>query len=277
MELGKYNTLKVLKELPQGLYLVDEEGNEILLPLKYIPEGTDLGDMIDVFVYKDSENRPIATTLTPNIVLDEFALLKVNEVSDIGAFMEWGIAKDLFVPFAEQRIRMEEGRSYICILYYDEESDRLVGSSKYHEFITDEKVSFKHNQEVDLMVADRTELGYNVIINNEFVGLIFFSDVFRKMRYGENIKGYIKNVREDGKIDVSLQKQGYVKVEATLQRILDKLERNKGYLNISDKSDPSVIQEVFGMSKKTFKKAIGALYKQRLIAIKNDGIHLVKA
>jgi len=277
MELGKYNTLRVLKELPQGLYLVDEEGNEILLPLKYIPEGTDLGDMIDVFVYKDSENRPIATTLTPNIVLDEFALLKVNEVSDIGAFMEWGIAKDLFVPFAEQRIRMEEGRSYICILYYDEESDRLVGSSKYHEFITDEKVSFKHNQEVDLMVADRTELGYNVIINNEFVGLIFFSDVFRKMRYGENIKGYIKNVREDGKIDVSLQKQGYVKVEATLQRILDKLERNKGYLNISDKSDPSVIQEVFGMSKKTFKKAIGALYKQRLIAIKNDGIHLVKA
>lgn len=277
MELGKYNTLKVIKALPQGLYLADTEANEILLPLKYIPEGTDIGDMIDVFVYKDSENRPIATTLTPNIVLDEFALLKVKEVSDLGAFMEWGIAKDLFVPFAEQRIRMEEGRSYICILYYDEETDRLVGSSKYHEFITDGPLSFKHNQEVDLMVADRTELGYNVIINNEFVGLIFFSEVFRKMRYGENIKGYIKNVREDGKIDVSLQKQGYIKVEATLQRILDKLERNKGYLNISDKSDPGVIQEVFGMSKKTFKKAIGALYKQRLIAIKSDGIHLVKA
>lgn len=276
MELGKYNTLKVLKELPQGLYLIDDEGNEILLPLKYIPQGTDIGDMIEVFVYKDSENRPIATTLTPNIVLDEFALLKVKEVSDLGAFMEWGIAKDLFVPFAEQRIRMEEGRSYICILYYDEESDRLVGSSKYHEFIADEPVNFKYNQEVELLIADRTELGYNVIINNEFVGLLFFSDVFNKVRYGEYVKGYIKNVREDGKIDVSLQKQGYSKVESTLQRILDKLERNKGYLNISDKSDPEIIQEVFGMSKKTFKKAIGALYKQRLILIKGDGIYLAK-
>lgn len=276
MELGKYNTLKVLKELPQGLYLVDEEGNEILLPLKYIPEGTDIGDMLEVFVYKDSENRPIATTLTPNIVLDEFALLKVKEVSDLGAFMEWGIAKDLFVPFAEQRIRMEEGRSYICILYYDEESDRLVGSSKYHEFIADGPISFKHNQEVELLIADRTDIGYNVIINNEFVGLLFFSEVFRKIRYGEYLKGYIKNIREDGKIDVSLQKQGYIKVEATLQKILDKLERNKGYLNISDKSEPDIIQEVFGMSKKTFKKAIGALYKQRLITIKSDGIHLVK-
>lgn len=276
MDLGKYNTLKVLKDLPQGLYLLDDEGNEILLPLKYIPEGTKIGDMMEVFVYKDSENRPIATTLTPKIILDEFALLRVKEVSEIGAFMDWGIEKDVFVPFAEQRTRMEEGRSYICILYYDDESDRLVGSSKYSDFIVDGPLGLKYNEEVDLMIADKTDLGYNVIINNEFVGLLFYSDVHKDLRYGSYITGFIKNIREDGKIDVSLQRQGYKNVEASLQKILDKLEKNNGYLNINDKSDPEVVRGAFGMSKKTFKKAIGALYKQRLIEIKNDGIHLVK-
>lgn len=276
MELGKYNTLKVLKDLPQGLYLLDDEGNEILLPLKYIPEGTKIGDMMEVFVYKDSENRPIATTLTPKIILDEFAVLRCKEVSEIGAFMEWGIEKDIFVPFAEQRIRMEEGRAYICILYYDEESDRLVGSSKYNDFIVDERIDLKYNQEVELLVADKTDLGYNVIINSEFVALLFFSDVHKNLRYGDYVTGYIKNIREDGKIDVALQRQGYKNVEVNLQKILDKLEKNNGYLNINDKSEPDVVRGAFGMSKKTFKKAIGSLYKQRLIEIKTDGIHLVK-
>lgn len=276
MELGKYNMLKVLKELPQGLYLLDDEGNEILLPLKYIPEGTKLGDMIEVFVYKDSENRPIATTLTPKIILDEFAVLRVKEVSEIGAFMEWGIEKDVFVPFAEQRTRMEEGRKYICILYYDDESDRLVGSSKYNDFIVDGPIGLKYNEEVELLIADKTDLGYNVIINSEFVGLLFYSEVHKDLRYGEYVTGFIKNIREDGKIDVALQRQGYKNVEANLQKILDKLEKNNGYLNINDKSDPDVVRGAFGMSKKTFKKAIGSLYKQRLIEIKTDGIHLVK-
>lgn len=275
MELGKYNTLKVAKELPHGLYLADGDENEVLLPTKYIPQGISVGDDLEVFVYNDNENRPIATTLTPNIVLDEFAVLKVKEVNEYGAFLDWGIAKDLFVPFAEQRIKMQEGRSYIVILYYDEESDRLAASSKYSDFVVEDDINLRYNEEVELLIADKTELGYNVIINSEFVGLLFFSDVFKNLRYGEMHKGYIKNIREDSKIDVSLQKQGYKNVEGNLQKIIDKLERNKGYLNLNDKSDPELIYSVFGMSKKTFKKAIGALYKQRIIQIKPDGIYLV--
>ena len=275
MELGKYNTLKVVKDLPQGLYLEDKNGIEVLLVGKDIPSGTKIGDVLDVFVYKDAENRPIATTRTPKIVLDQFALLKVKEVNELGAFLDWGIAKDLFVPFAERRIKMEKGRSYVVILYYDEESDRLVGSSKYHEFMVDEPVPLKINEEVELIIADKTDLGYNVIINNEFIGLLFNSDIIKNIRYGETCVGFIKTIRPDGKIDVSLQKQGYSGIEPALQNILDKLKRNKGYLNLNDNSDPEIIKEVFGLSKKSFKKALGSLYKQRLITINDDGIYLV--
>ncbi len=276
MELGKYNTLKVVKDLPQGLYLADAEANEVLLIGKDIPEGTSVGDELEVFIYQDNENRLIATTKTPNVVLDEFAVLKVKDVNGHGAFLDWGLEKDLFVPYAEQRSRMEEGRYYIVILFYDEESDRLAASSKYGDFTVDGDIDLKYNQEVEILIADRTDLGYNVIIDSEFVGLLYNSDIFKKVRYGEYHKGFIKNIREDGKIDVTLQKQGYKNVEASLQKILDKLERNNGYLNMNDKSDPEIVYEVFGMSKKTFKKALGSLYKQRLIEIKKDGIHTVK-
>ena len=275
MELGKYNTLKVSKETPQGLYLIDDEGEEILLPTKYIPEGTSIDDEIEVFLYFDNENRPIATTLIPNIVLDEIAVLKVKEVNTHGAFLDWGIAKDLFVPYAEQKTEMQKGRSYIVIMYYDEKSKRLAASSKYNDFICDDIPFFKTWEEVDLIIANDTDLGYNVIINNEYLGLIYHDDVYTEIRYGLEMKGYIKKVRPDGKIDVSLQKQGYANVKGNLKIIIDELEKNNGFLQFNDKSDPEMIRQFFKMSKKTFKKAIGSLYKDRIIRIEKDGIYLV--
>lgn len=273
MELGKFNTLKVARKKHQGFYLLDEENNEVLLPTKYAPKDLQPDEEIEVFVYKDNENRPIATTLNPTIILDEFALLKVKEVNELGAFMDWGIEKDLFVPFAEQRSKMQAGKWYIVILYYDDMTDRLVGSSKYADFVSDE-MDLKVNESVELLIADKTDLGYNVIINSEYVGLLFNSEVFKPIRYGETHQGYIKQIREDGKIDVTLQKQGYGHIEESLKPIVEKLERNNGYLNLNDKSDPETIRAVFGISKKVFKKAIGALYKQRIITIKDDGIYL---
>lgn len=276
MELGRYNTLRVYKDTPQGYYLVDEQEEEILLPVKYIPEGLKIDDEIEVYVYLDSENRPICTTLIPNIVLDEIAFMKVKEVNTHGAFLEWNIAKDLFVPFAEQKTPMVKGRSYIVVMYYDEESKRLAASSKYNDFICDDDLELRIWEEVDLIIADETDLGYNVVINSEIVGLLYHDEVFKKIRYGESIKGYIKKIREDGKVDVSLQKQGYSNVKGNLKVIIDELKINNGFLQFNDKSDPEVIRKYFSMSKKTFKKAIGSLYKERLIRIEKDGIYLVE-
>lgn len=275
MEIGKYNTLRATKNTPQGYYLEDQDGEEILLPVKYIPAGVSIGDEIEVYCYFDSEDRPIATTLTPNIVLDEISVLKVKEVNEYGAFMDWGIAKDLFVPFAEQKTPMVKGRPYIVIMYYDEESKRLAASSKYSDFTNDENPDFRVWEEVDLIIANESDLGYNVVINGEVEGLMYYDDVFKKIRYGEKMIGYIKKIREDGKIDVSLQKQGYANVRGNLKVIVDELKINNGHLTFNDKSDPEAIRKYFSMSKKTFKKAIGSLYKDRIIRIEEDGIHLV--
>ncbi len=275
MELGRYNTLKVYKDTPQGYYLIDAEGEEILLPVKYIPEGLGMEDEIEVFVYLDSEARPIATTLTPKIVLDEIAVMTVKEVNTHGAFLEWGIAKDLFVPFAEQKTPMVKGRSYIVVMYYDEESKRLAASSKYNDFICEDNPELRTWEEVDLIIANETDLGYNVIINHEIVGLLYHDEVFKEIRYGQEMKGYIKKIREDGKIDVSLQKQGYANVKGNLKIIIEELKKNDGFLHFNDKSDPEMIRKFFSMSKKTFKKAIGSLYKDRMIRIEKDGIYLV--
>jgi len=275
MELGKYNTLRVVKDTPQGYYLEDHEDNEVLLPVKYIPAGLNIGDEIEVFLYLDSEDRPISTTLIPNIVLDEIAVLKVKEVNEHGAFLDWGIAKDLFVPFAEQKTPMVKGRPYIVIMYFDEESNRLAASSKYNDFTSDEENNFRTWEEVDLIIANETDLGYNVVVNGESEGLLYYDEVFKKIRYGEQMKGYVKKIRKDGKLDITLQKQGYSNVIGNLKVIIDELKINNGHLNFNDKSDPEAIRKYFSMSKKTFKKAIGSLYKDRLIRIEDDGIYLV--
>ena len=272
MFLGQYNTLTILRFTAPGAYLGDDEDNVVLLPTKYIPENAEIGDEIEVFLYLDSEDRIIATTKKPLLELHGFALLKVNEVSHFGAFLEWGIEKDLLVPFKEQNQKMEEGKSYIVHLYLDEATHRLVASSKIKRFLETERILVKENDEVDLLICNTTELGKNVIVNETYSGLIYKNEIIRPLRYGERCKGYVKKVREDGKLDISLEKIGFIKMEDTCQRILDYLSEHEGKMYLTDKSDPDLIREEIGMSKKTFKSAVGILYKQKLVVINDDHI-----
>lgn len=272
---GQYNTLKILRHTSVGLYLGDGEGNEILLPNKYVPDEASIGDEIRVFIYKDSEERLIATTLEPLIRLNAFAWLRVNDVNAHGAFMDWGLEKDLFVPFKEQQERMVKGRNYIVYMYLDEGTERLTASSRIYKFLNLEKPVFENDEEVDLLVYGRSEMGYKVIINNKFEGLIYHNEIFQEITTGDQLKGYIKMVRPDDKIDVRLQQSGYQNVEPSSEFILLYLKAHQGFLPLTDKSDPEQIVQRLDMSKKTFKKAIGNLYKQRLIRLEHDGIYLV--
>ena len=274
INLGELNTLTILRQTDNGYYLVDKEENEVLLPNAYIQEDWEIGGEVEVFVFNDSEDRLTATTLLPKIKLDDFALLKVNEVNNIGAFLDWGLPKDLFVPFKEQRTKMREGKHYVVTMYLDYESERLVASSKIDSFLEFEEINLEEGQEVDLMIYEQTPLGYNCIINRLYKGLIYKNEVFRNLNMGEQTKGYIKTVREDNKIDVSLQKVGYQAQDENQERILNILRGDAGYIGLTDKSKPEEIYEELKMSKKAFKKAIGGLYKQRLIWMKKDGIYL---
>jgi len=274
--LGEYNSLKIVRQTDNGVYLTDEEGSgEVLLPNKFVPETWDVGDELQVFIFKDSEDRITATTDKPLIKLNEFACLKVRDVNEYGAFLNWGLDKDLLVPFKEQPGKMIPGNWYIVYLYLDEQTDRLAASARYQKFFQKQLIRLKAGEEVDLLIDDQTELGYNVIINNRYRGLIYQNEIFEKLRRGDRRKGYVKLVRDDGKIDVSLEITGYAKVEPNGQKILARLKANQGYLRLTDKSDPSDIAGFLEMSKKTFKKAIGTLYKQRLIRLEEDGIYLV--
>jgi predicted RNA-binding protein (virulence factor B family) len=272
IHLGQYNTLTLLRITAPGAYLGDDEDNVVLLPTKYIPDNISIGDEITVFVYLDSEDRIISTMLKPLVELHSFALLKVNEVSHFGAFLEWGIEKDILVPFKEQNQKMEEGKSYIVYLYLDDATQRLVASSKIKKFLESERILVNENDCVDLLICNTTELGKNVIVNDTYSGLIYKSDIVRPLRYGERCKGYVKKVREDGKLDISLEKIGFIKMEDNCQRILDYLSEHDGKMYITDKSDPDFIREEIGMSKKTFKNAIGMLYKQKLVIINQDHV-----
>ncbi|WP_435354711.1 CvfB family protein [Emticicia sp. SJ17W-69] len=275
LHLGIKNTLRILRGTTVGMFLGDEEGNDVLLPKKYVPEDAIVGDDIEVFIYKDSEDRIIATTLEPKIQLNEFACLQVRAVTGIGAFLDWGLEKDLFVPFREQNKKMEEGKWYVVYLYLDEETDRLVASCKINRYFEKENIDLAIGQEVDLLVFEETDMGMNVIINGKYKGLIYENQIFQRIKIGTQTKGYIKNIREDKRIDVSLQKQGYENVEPNAERILEKLKANNGFLDITDKSDANYVMYQLEMSKKTFKKAIGALYRQRIIRLEDDGIYLV--
>ena len=274
IEIGKYNHLEVLKSTEQGLYVGDDI-EEILLPNKYIPEGLEVGDHIDVFIYNDSEDRMIATTLQPKIQVGEFAYLQVKDVTSIGAFLDWGLEKDLLVPFKEQLHKMEPGKFYVVYMYLDEVTDRLVASSHLNKFIEREVIDLEEGQEVDLLIGDKTDLGYQVIINNRYRGLIFQNEIFRKVDSGDCTVGFVKRVREDKKIDISLEKQGYQSIEPNADRIYEVLKANEGFLPLTDKSDPEEIQLKLQMSKKNFKKAIGTLYKKRMIRLEPKGIRLI--
>lgn len=276
IELGNYNKLKIVRDTSVGLFLESETGAEILLPNKYVPKTFEIEDMLNVFCYLDHDERPVATSLEPFTKRNEFGFLKVVEVNQIGAFLDWGLEKHLFVPFAEQRDKMKEGQWYVVFCYLDDISFRLVASNKIDKFITNENLSVKTGDKVNLLVTRLTDLGWEVIINNKHKGLVFSSEIFQHMAVGQQMDGYIKNIRQDNKIDVALQAQGEKVLEPTARKIFDAMKNHGGFLPLHDKSDPNEIAKMLQMSKKTFKKGVGTLYKARQIEIKNDGIHIVE-
>lgn len=258
-----------------GMYLGNEEGEELLLPNKYVPENFNVDEDIDVFIYKDSEDRLIATNLEPKIKLHEFACLVCKDVNTIGAFLDWGLEKDLLVPFREQGKKMEIGKRYPVYLYFDERSGRLAASSKIESFIEKENIKLEVGEKVNLLICYTSDLGVNVIINNTYKGIIYHNDLFTHITIGDKVEGYIKNIREEGKIDVTLQKLGYSQVEDSADKIMSKLKASNGVLKLTDKSDSEEIMFRLQMSKKNFKKAVGGLYKQGIIRLEEDGIYLV--
>lgn len=282
LKIGKYNSLTILRDTKVGLFLgnpeKDPEGiHDVLLPNKYVPNEFEIGEELIVFVYLDHEQRPVATTLEPYILLNEFALLRVNYINQVGAFMDWGMEKDILVPFKEQARPMEKGKRYLVYLYMDEKTNRLVASSKTNQFLNNDDLTVENGEEVELIVSHITEIGINVIINEKHKGLLYKDEVYDDaIRTGDRMRGFIKNIRPDNKIDVSLQKQGYESIEPNADKILDELRASRGFLRLNDNSHPEDIKTVLKMSKKTFKKAIGALYKEKLIEIKEDGIYLIK-
>lgn len=274
IKLGVYNILKVERETPQGIYLSSEDNDEVLLPNRYVPEDIFPGKEIEVFVYKDSEDRPVATTQKVFLLLGEYAMLKVVKLTKFGAFMDWGLDKNLLVPFSEQNIDMEEEKSYPIYLYLDEETQRLAGSTRLDDFFDNNQLELEIDQEVDIFIFEETSLGYKVIVNNKYTALLYHNEIFQKITIGDSKKAYVKKIREDNKVDVSLEKSGYSNIDSFAQQIMQSLENNMGFLALTDKTDADIIKDELQMSKKNFKKAIGYLYKNKKIELKDDGIYL---
>lgn len=274
IKLGKYNQLEVVKEVDFGVYLNGDEDGEILLPKRYVPEGTKPGDILNVFIYLDMEERLVATTLQPYVQVGEFACLEVAWVNQFGAFLNWGLMKDLFVPFREQKMKMQKGKRYVVYVHLDEESYRIVASAKVEHFLSAEKPDYQLGQEVEVLVWQRTDLGYKVIVENKFSGMLYHNEIFQPLEVGMRLTAFIKQVRPDGKIDLVLQQAGARKVDDFSEVLWQYIKDNDGFTPLNDKTDAEVIYHTFGVSKKTFKKAIGDLYKKRRIVLEEDGIHL---
>jgi len=275
ISIGQTYELEVIRAVEFGFYLDAKNLGEILLPVKYSPADLAEGDSIEVFLYLDSEDRPIATTQKPKAEAGEFAYLKVVDNTSVGAFLDWGLDKDILVPFAEQHVPMEVGHSYLVNIYVGDLDGRITASSKIDRFLDDEKPhNFKPRQVVDLIIANTTELGFKAIINHSHWGVLYENEVFQRLSFGQTIKGFIKTIRPDGKIDLTLQ-GGQETRDKNTNIILRYLKKKNGFAAVHDKSDPELIADLFGMSKGAFKKAIGGLYKQRIIRIEKDGIHLV--
>ncbi len=274
VNIGEYNELEVVKELEFGIYLrVDDV--EILMPTKWVPEGTRIGDMLNVFIYRDSDDRLIATTMVPFATANTFAFLEVKDANAMGAFLDWGMQKDLLVPFREQPVKMEPGKSYVVFVYVDDISNRLVASARLNKYIEGNDIKVMEGDMVDLLIYSETPLGYNAIINNMYSGLIYKNEIYETIRIGDRVKGFVSRVREDNKIDLRLQKSGFELVDDVKWRILKMMKDEKGFLSLSDNSSPEEIKAKLAISKKAFKKAIGALYKERLIKLTDKGVMLV--
>jgi len=276
IHIGEYNTLEILRENIPGLFLSDDEGNEVLLPNRYVPKEFKIWDKLEVFVYLDNDERLVAVTDRPYITKGDFALLRCNDVTNHGAFLDWGMVKELFCPFKEQAFKMKKGGWYLVYCYLDEETNRLVASSKTNHFLDNKELTVNQFDEVDIIVSHPSEIGMNVIVNKKHRGLIFNEDIFKDLSVGDKLKGIVKKIRPDNKLDISLGQIGYRNIEPNAEAVLNELEDNSGYLQLTDKSSPEHIKETLQMSKKSFKKAIGSLYKQRLIIIEDDGIRLIK-
>ena len=276
VEIGKINTLEVVRETDNGLYLDGRELGEILMPKKFITDEVRTLGWADVFVYSDSEDRLVATTEKPLAMVGDFAFLKVVAISKFGAFLDWGLPKDLLVPFREQKADMVEGRSYLVYLFVDLLTKRIAASAKLDKYLDNTPPEYEMGDKVQLLITEETDLGYKAIVNNEHWGMLYKNQLYQTLSPGQKIMGYINKVRDDEKIDLLLEKPGYEKVDAISQKILDELKQNRGFMAVSDKTSPDMINALFGISKKNFKKAIGSLYKKRMITFDSDGIRLVK-
>ncbi|MEQ2517593.1 MULTISPECIES: S1-like domain-containing RNA-binding protein [Bacteroides] len=277
IELGKFNQLEVVKEVDFGVYLDGGEEGEILLPTRYVPEDCKIGDILNVFLYLDMDERLIATTLTPFVQVGQFACLEVSWVNQYGAFLNWGLMKDLFVPFREQKMKMQVGRKYVVHAHLDEESYRIVASAKVERYLSKDKPEYTAGEEVNILIWQKTDLGFKAIIDNKYSGLLYENEIFSSIETGMEMKAFVKQVREDGKVDLILQKPGFEKVDDFAKTLLDYIKEQGGRIHLNDKSPAEDIYDTFGVSKKTFKKGVGDLYKKRLIALHEDGIALVES
>ncbi|MCK6649191.1 MAG: S1-like domain-containing RNA-binding protein [Bacteroidia bacterium] len=275
IEVGKYNEMEVVKHMDFGIYLRKDDV-EVLLPHKWVPKGTQMGDILDVFVFRDSDDRLIATTVEPYAISGEFAFLEAKQVNNFGAFLDWGMDKDLLVPFSEQPNRMTPGKSYVVYVYTDEKSNRMVASAKLNKFIERDEIDLQQGDVVDLLIYSETDKGLNAIINNRYTGLIYKNEIFDNIRIGDKLKGFVKLIREDNKIDLSLQKAGFELVDDVKWRLLNVLKEKNGFLPLHDGSSPEEIKAVLQISKKAFKKAVGALYKDRLVKLTDKGVELIQ-
>jgi predicted RNA-binding protein (virulence factor B family) len=276
VKLGRHNSLSAIKKVEFGIFLDGGKYGDILLPRQYLQENTAIGDSIEVFIYLDSEDRIVATTLKPKAVVGECAYLKVIEVNRIGAFMDWGLPKDLLVPFNQQQKPMQKGYSYTVYVYVDELSGRIAASSRLEDYLSDDPGQLKPDQAVDLLIYAKSDLGFKAVIDGRYLGQLFENEVFRPLHYGERLQGFIKTIRTDGKIDLILQQASSMARNSLTESILRHLNENEGVSTLTDKSPPDSIYETFGVSKASYKKALGTLYKKRQIKIEKHQITLLQ-
>jgi uncharacterized protein len=276
IEIGKINTLNILRETDVGLFLGDKEGNEVLLPKSRLNVDYKINSKLDVFVYTDSDSKPIASISKPIVQLNNFALLRVKSVTEFGAFMDWGLEKDLFVPYNEQKYDFLEDKFYVIYVYIDEVSRRIAGSNKLDKFLITEDIKLEGGAEVEIMITEESQLGFSCIIEGKYKGLIYHNDIFQDLFIGDELSAYVKTIRPDGLIDISLQKSGFKNVLSATEIVMEYLENHNGFLDLHDKSSPEEIATKFSMSKATYKKAIGILYRHRKVLIKPDGVYIVQ-
>lgn len=274
IEIGKHNRLKIDRKTSPGFYLVDDEGESVLLPTKYCLPDMNIGEIHEVFVYKDNEGRPIATTLTPMATVGEFASLEVKQVNKMGCFLEIGLQKDLLLPFREQRNELEPGDFTVVYIYLDEKSQRMVATEKLNKFISTEITDLKIGDEVEVLIYEESNLGFKAVVNQSYYGMVYHNEMFKEVCVGDELKAFVKQIRPDGKLDLQLEAIGYQQIDGMSKKILDKLKKEGGFLPLHDKTDPDIIKRELEISKKAFKKAIGSLYKNRLIEIEDEGIRL---